>query len=355
MRKSWQADAAIGPCLAGLLLAGALVGPAPAADPVSSKDTRDIFAQNRLIGRGVNVLGYDPVWESRERGRFQERHFRLIKEAGFDSVRIVLYPFRFGRADAQHQISARWFKTADWAVEQALANHLTAILDFHEYEAMGDNPEANKDRFLAMWQQIADHFRGAPPSVLFEVLNEPNKKLTPELWNKYLREALAVIRQSNPTRAVIVGPGSWNNITALDKLRLPEDDKNLIVTVHYYNPFPFTHQGASWAGMKGKVGVSWQGTAAERQAVARDFDRAQAWAARHGRPVFLGEFGAYEPGDLASRVRWTECVAREAEKRGWSWAYWQFEGSFFAYDMKRQEWVAPIRDALVVGKKITRP
>ena len=78
--------------------------------------------------------------------------------------------------------------------------------------------------------------QGAPDDVLFEILNEPNKKLTPELWNPLLREALAIIRQSNPRRTVVVGPTSWNNIKDLAKLELPEEDRNLIVTVHYYSP-----------------------------------------------------------------------------------------------------------------------
>ena len=59
-----------------------------------------------------------------------------------------------------------------------------------------------------------------------------------------LREALGIIRQTNPHRTVIVGPASWNSIAALPKLELPPDDHDIIVTVHYYSPFPFTHQGA---------------------------------------------------------------------------------------------------------------
>jgi endoglucanase len=166
-----------------------------------------------------------------------------------------------------------------------------------------------------------------------------------------LREALAIIRESNPVRTVIVGPVSWNNITALDKLELPEGDRNLIVTVHYYSPFAFTHQGAAWAGQKDKVGVPWNGTTKEREAIERDLDKAQAWAQKHRRPLYLGEFGAYDKGDLASRVRWTDFVARQAEKRGWSWAYWQFDGDFIVYDMSRQQWVQAIRDALIPARK----
>ena len=170
----------------------------------------------------MNVLGYDPIWKDRQKARFQEKYFRLIKEAGFNHVRVNLHPFRDAKLGPDHKPSAAWFETLDWAVKHALANRLMVILDFHEFQAMGDDPAGNKERFLAVWRQIAEHCKDAPDDVLFEILNEPNKKLTPELWNPLLREALAIIRQSNPHRTVIVGPTSWNGIDDLDKLDLPE-------------------------------------------------------------------------------------------------------------------------------------
>ena len=53
----------------------------------------DAFEQNRRLGRGVNIIGYDPLWRSPEQARFHEKHFRLIKGAGFQSVRVNLHPF----------------------------------------------------------------------------------------------------------------------------------------------------------------------------------------------------------------------------------------------------------------------
>jgi endoglucanase len=315
-----------------------------AGDPPSAPV--DPFAQNKRLARGVNVLGYDPLWQGKS-GRFKEKYFRAIKDAGFSHVRINLHPFRDGKADAHYQIGKAWFDTLDWAVAHALAVGLMPILDFHEFNVLGEDPEGNHERFLAMWRQIAEHCRSAPSGVLFEILNEPNKKLTPEVWNRWLREALAIIRKSNPTRTVIVGPTSFNNIKDLDKLDLPGDDRNLIVTIHYYSPFPFTHQGASWTSQKDKLGVKWEGTPEERQAIEKDFDNAQHWAEKHHRPMYLGEFGALEKGDLDSRVRWTSFVTREAEKRGWSWGYWQFEGNFIVYDVTKDQWVEPIRRALL--------
>jgi len=311
----------------------------------------DAAKQNERLGRGVNIIGYDPLWQSRQKARFQDRHFRLIKEAGFQHVRINLHPFRGRHMDKDGKLSDAWLATLDWAVDQALATGLLVVLDFHEFNAMGEDPLGHKDRMIAFWRQVAQRYKDRPSEVLFEILNEPNKKLTPELWNGLLREALAVIRRTNPRRTVVVGPGMWNNINALAKLALPADDPNIIVTVHYYSPFEFTHQGAPWAGRKDKVGIPWNGTPQERDAIIRDFQKAQAWANEHQRPLYLGEFGAYDKADMASRVRWTSFVAREAERLGWSWAYWQFDGNFIVFDMKTQQWVEPIRDALIPTRK----
>jgi endoglucanase len=331
-----------GELLATAALAPMLGGTAQAADRPSS-DPQEL---NKRLGRGVNIIGYDALWKSRDKARFHEKHFRMVAEAGFHHVRVNLHPWRDGKIDAENRLASDWLETLDWVVEQARQNKLLAILDLHEFQEMGRAPEGNRQRFVATWKQLAERYRQAPNEVLFEILNEPNGKLTPDLWNRYLRDAVETIRSTSPHRAVVVGPAFWNSVDFLDKLDLPAEDRHLIATVHYYKPMSFTHQGASWAGQKDKVGIRW-GTAEERAAVARDFDKVQAWGKKHERPIYLGEFGAYDKGDMASRVSYTSFVAREAERRGWSWGYWQFDGDFIVFDMKTQQWVEPILRALI--------
>ena len=332
-----------------LLLAPPVVPAQPAAD--------DAFEQNRKLGRGVNVIGYDPIWRSRDQARFQAKHFRLLKDAGFNSVRVNLHPFRRMTPANDYALGESWFEVLDWAVREAQTQGLRVILDLHEFNAMGNDPVTNKAKFLAFWRQLSAHCQGAPESVVFEVLNEPCRKLTPELWNAYLAEALAIIREKHPTRMVIVGPAFWNSIDHLGELELPAADRHLIVTVHYYKPMDFTHQGAAWADRKDKLGVNWLGTEAELRAINDDFDKAANWAKEHNRPVFLGEFGAYDKAPMESRVRYVSSVARAAEKRGWSWAYWQFDSDFILYDIGRDSWVEPILRALIpaAGSTSTRP
>jgi endoglucanase len=146
---------------------------------------------------------------------------------------------------------------------------------------------------------------------------------------------------------VIIGPAFWNSVDHVAELELPESDRHLILTVHYYTPMEFTHQGASWTGQEDKIGVEWRGTEEEKAAIDRDFEKVQQWAAAHRRPVFLGEFGAYDKADMASRIRYIGSVARAAERFGWSWSYWQFDSDFILYDIPGDKWIEPIRSALI--------
>ncbi|HXR46726.1 MAG TPA: glycoside hydrolase family 5 protein [Candidatus Limnocylindrales bacterium] len=322
------------------------------ADVSAARASDDAFSQCRQLGRGVNVLGYDPIWESFDKARFRKEYFNVIRTGGFDTLRANLFPFNHMDAGPGYQLSDSWWGTMDWIVTNALAVHLNVIVDFHEFEVMGKDAQGNKDRFLAFWRQAAPHFRKAPSNVVFEILNEPNGKMTSDIWNEYLAEALAIIRQSNPTRTVIIGPASWNSIDQLDELKLPDQDRHIVVTVHYYKPMDFTHQGAPWVKPQYKVGVVWKGTAEEREAIESDFQKVQDWAKQHDRPVLLGEFGAYEDGDMASRARYTACVARTAEQFNWSWAYWQFDKDFIVYNIPKNQWVEPIYHALIPSPRV---
>jgi endoglucanase len=204
-------------------------------------------------------------------------------------------------------------------------------------------------RLPAFWRQVAPRYANAPRSVAFELLNEPHGQLDAANWNALFAELLGIVRQTNPTRIVVVGPTSWNSFKELQNLKLPVD-LNLLVTFHYYDPFHFTHQGAGWAGEEVKKlhGVTW-GTNADRAAVATDFDQVAAWSKANNRPILLGEFGAYDksgtPIDL--RAAWTSHVRSEAERHGCGWGYWQFDGDFVVWDMEKQRWVEPIRQALI--------
>lgn len=325
-----------------------LAAPVPRC-ALSEEAAGDAAEMNRRLGRGINLGN---MLEAPREGawglKLDERYFKLIAEAGFDSARIPIRWSAHAAEDPPYEVDADFFERVDRAVEAALAENLTVVLNVHHYDELYENPPEQRDRFLALWQQIASRYQDQPPELYFELLNEPHGNLDAVAWNELLADALGVVRRTNPERIVIIGPAQWNNYGALGSLELPKEDPRLIVTFHYYLPFRFTHQGASWAeGSDEWLGTTWTGTEEERHMLRTHLDRAHRWAEEHGRPLYLGEFGAYSRADIESRVRWTEFVRSEAERRGMSWAYWEFGSGFGAYDPQRELWRQRLLSALV--------
>jgi len=311
-------------------------------------DPLDAATANRLLGRGINLgNALDAPKEGEWGVTLQAAYFKAIKAAGFDSVRLPVKWSAHADKQAPYKIDPDFAKRVDWAIDNARQNGLKIIVNVHHYDEMDADPDNHLTRLLALWDQIAARYQAQPSQVCFELFNEPHGKFVNEKWNEAIPKLLAVVRKTNPVRPVIVGPPSWNAIWALDKLQLPKDD-HLILTVHYYDPFQFTHQGAHWvkeaAAWKGKT---WTGTDAEKAEVTKAFTKAAIWAKERNLPVFLGEFGAFEAAPLESRAAWTTFIAREAERLGFSWSYWEFCSGFGAYDPKTDTWREPLKQALV--------
>lgn len=335
--------------LLSLLLASALLLPPPAAaqSPAeTSAKSGQAWRTAARLKRGVNIIGYDPLWTDPAKARFKPRHFTIIKRGGFDFVRVVLQAFR--HMDARNRLDPRWLATLDGVVRDATAAGLGVILDEHDFNACSKDPDACEPRLIAFWQQIGERYRTAPDTLLFELLNEPHAPLDGPRWNAMLTRLIPVVRATNPHRTLVIGPTQWNNLEQLPALVLPKDDRNILVTFHSYEPFRFTHQGAPWTPeMVGVKNVPF--TAADEARIKADYDTVGAWSKANDRPVLMGEFGAYDKSGtpMAARARYTATVRREAEAHGFPWAYWQFDSDFILYDIDRDRWVEPIRKALV--------
>lgn len=314
------------------------------------KGRENAFDQNVRLGRGVNIIGYDAaLWKDYTQGRFKEKYFKMIKEGGFSTIRVNIHPFK--HMDSSYKINPKWLETLDWVVKKGLEAKLMIILDLHEFNAMADDPIAKKEMFMSVWRQLAPRYKDQPNDVVFEILNEPNRKLSVALWNQYLVDAIKLIRKSNPNRTIIIGPGNWNGIESLSTLVLPKNDRNIIVTVHFYHPMSFTHQGAPWSKEnKDLSGITWNGTQEEKELIETRLKVAADWSKANDRPILLGEFGSYDKADMLSRARYTAFVARTAERLGFSWAYWQFDSDFIVYDIDKDAWVQPIKKALLPPK-----
>ena len=308
------------------------------------------FEMNERLGRGINMgNSFEAPTETAWGNPWKPSYFRMISELGFSHVRV---PIRWETTErtmesSPYTINPEFLDRIGEVVDSALRYKLHVIMNMHHHDALFEDPAAQKERFLSQWYQIADHFKDYPDSLLFEVLNEPHGNLTPPMWNDYFAEALAEIRKTNPSRLVLMGVAEYGGLGGISELELPADD-HIILTVHYYNPFSFTHQGAEWvSGSNAWLGTEWLDTEADRESVESEFSYALQFSETNDIPIHVGEFGAYSKADMASRERWTTYLARWFEAHGMSWAYWEFSAGFGIYDPATQQYVSGLVDAVL--------
>ena len=328
-----------------LLSAFVLFGLALLQGSASSRAEDRAVEVARRMGRGVNILGYDGIWDGHADAPFRLSSLKMIHDAGFGHVRINLFGFK--HMDASNRLNETTLESLDTVLDRSIKAGLVPVLDEHDYSQCQDDPEACATKLKAFWNQISARYVGRFPSAVFEILNEPGGAMAPDRWNRLFLDVLNEIRASNPDRTVVVAALNSDDPGTVTALDLPPGDRNIIITVHYYKPFEFTHQGAPWSPrVAGLHDIGWGGAEDEKR-IADDFAVVDRWARSVRRPVYLGEFGVYDRAPILARARYLAFVARTAERLGWTWAYWQFDHDFALFDTAQERWIAPILSALI--------
>jgi endoglucanase len=323
-------------------------GPAPGASPQAWELARSL---NAGINFG-NML--EPPREGDWGLTVTQEFIDLIGPGGFtQAVRLPVRWSNHASADAAAVIDEKFFQRVDGVLNALLAKGATVVLDMHHYRQFdGDAldpgeapvPDAVVDvRLLSMWKQIAQRYAKHSPRLIFEIYNEPHGRSEPR-WNDMLSRALRVIRQFNPERAVVIGPTHWNSATRLNDLVLPPD-RNLIITIHHYEPFDFTHQGAEWITPPKPTGVDCC-NAAQTQQIHGMLDLAADYSRKTGYPVFVGEFGAYSKASTAARVRYLQTLRSAMQARQIPWMYWELAAGFGLYDPAAKAFRTDLKAAL---------
>ena len=224
---------------------------------------------NQLLGRGVNMgNALDAPSEGEWGFTLEEKYFQAAKDAGFNSVRIPVRWSAHALTEPPYTIDPNFMKRVDWAVNCALSRNMPVMLNVHHYLELFSDPPGHKERFLAIWEQIAEHYKDYPEMLILEPLNEPQGKLSVTEWNSLLKQAIAVIRKSNPDRIIVAGSAWPIRSETFKSLEIPKDDRNIIVSIHCYDPLEFTHQGAPWVTDRDSnawMGTKWTGTDAKRR------------------------------------------------------------------------------------------
>ena len=309
-------------CLGAALLLGAHL-PAHA----------DTFNTKRCVNMG-NAL--DAPNEGDWGHTIEASSFKAIADAGFDTVRIPVRWSAHTKGAPDYKIDEAFFSRVTDVINQALANNLQIVLNIHHFEELNEAPAENAAKFVALWEQIATRYKDLPDSVYFELINEPNKNFKGDLMRKIVAQGFKKIRETNPTRILILAGEDWSGINSFPTIPSIEDP-NQVYTFHYYDPFKFTHQKTSWTDLKNSGTVGWGGSAdkAELNAAAKYAAKVQR---ETGIPVFLGEIGAYEEAPYEDVIAYTRESRKAFENAGISWCVWNFTATFPLYDTDKKKW-----------------
>ena len=340
--SSWKAWLAAGVAVSSMAQLGA-----QAAEP-----------RGLPIGPCINVGNTLEVPKADEPGdgAVTAADFQRIRAAGFDTVRLPVRWDDRSQGTAPYTVELAWLNQVQATIDMALAAGLKVILNSHHFQPIHKDPLAVQPWHTAAWAQIAPRFKDYPADRLwFELENEPHDKFDDSNLRQVLDPALAAVRKSNPTRPVMIGGQKWSGLASLETLSLP-NDPNVYPTFHYYDPFDFTHQGASWVAPNIPPPGRLFGTQVDARQLEADVAKVKAYAARTGLMPFMGESGAYEKYiPLAQRVAYTKAIRDAFVPAGIPVCQWAYKNTFPFWDKASGKWIPGLRGALGLADDAPAP
>ncbi len=377
--------------LCGMLLTAALAEEAPAAVTIPDitvkqfeiPDTEALrFVRNLKIGwnLGNTFDAYDCNWLSNEmdyegawcKAKTTETHIQMLKDAGFNAIRIPVSWHNHLSDKEAYTISQPWLDRVAEVVGWCLDRDLYVILNIHH-----DNNKdflypsaAYKEQSMAyikaIWTQVAERFRDCDDHLILEAMNEPRLVGHKNEWwidtnNVECSEAIAIINDLNQAFVDTVRASGGNNATRYllcpgydaspegatnIEFLLPTDpvetnDHRIIVAVHAYTPYDFA------LDEKGTDTWTCSDTNDTGRLVPFMNTLYQKYVSQ-GVPVLIDEFGARDKGgNLASRVEFAAYYVASARARGMTCFWWDnnaLTGSgelFGILNRQANEWAYP--------------
>lgn len=315
------------------------------------------------VFRGTNAAHW--LSQSNNRGIerqefFTEADVENIAQMGFDHIRLPIDEEQMWDEEGNRHEAA--FELMTNCIEWCAANNLRVIVDLHILRSHHFNADekplwtdpAERQKFINLWLDLSQALIQYPNSqVAYELMNEAVAD-DPQQWNDLVKNAIDAIRQVEPERTIVVGSNRWQSYDTFDVLEVPENDKNILLSFHFYEPFLLTHYGASWTGLKNYDGpVHYPGTiltqeefdkldeeikpAAERW-VGKEFNKEvinEMWqepiqkAKELGLPLYCGEFGVIAGPPQEDRLNWYQDMIDLFEENGIGYANWNYKSGSF--------------------------
>ncbi len=322
------------------------------------------FSRAKNLRRGINAS----IWFAQSPNDYSVHRLEtfttaddiaLMEELGFDHVRLSIDPDPLLSWVRRPESVTPFVAELDKTVRTILAHHLSVIIDIHpesSYKAPLLHGTASVEQFTSLWRVLAAHYATLDPEhIFFELMNEPEQD-DAFRWQGIQSTVAAAIRRVAPNNTLIVSGAHYSGLDDLMQLQ-PIAQPNVIYTFHDYEPFPFTHQGATWTSPEVRPlrGIPYPSSPEviapllqqeadlhsqlflEQYGLGRwDAARVDAtigfaarWSQLHHAPVYCGEFGVLKDfSPPAMRAQWVHDMRVAFERYNIGWAMWDYQTNF---------------------------
>ncbi len=311
----------------------ALAGPLP--EPTPAKLPR---------WRGFNLLSKFNTTSGKP---FPEADFAAIAELGFNFARLPMDYRTWTNPSNLTDLREPVLKEIDQAVDFGRKHGVHVQINFHrapgytvaqppEKPSLWEDPGILKV-CQAHWAEFAKRYKGRPNrEVSFNLLNEPDNKVTPEQHREVVKALCEAIRAVDPDRLIVCDGRSWARVAPEELLGL-----NVAAALHGYDPMPVSHYKASWVGGSDRWPVpTWplkqDGRVVDKSTLAKPFGPWEALQ-KKGVGVMVGEFGAHNRTPHGVVLAWLKDQLELFQDRDWGWALWNLDGSFGIIDSGRDD------------------
>ena len=314
------------------------------------------------IFKGTNIAHWLSQSEARGGKRdsfFQEKDVMIIKDLGFDHIRLPIDEEQmWDEKGVRHEDA---FKLMTNSIDWCINHQLKVIVDLHILRSHHFNAEVKplwtdpkeQDKFYALWVDLSSTLKAySVGDVAYELMNEAVAD-DPEQWNNLVDKAVKTIRGLEPERIIVIGSNMWQSANTFDVLKVPED-KNIILSFHFYEPFFLTHHHASWTSLRDYTGpvhypgvivtqAEYDSLTAPQQAIAKDLVGVE-WnmekmekmmelplqkSKELGHQVYCGEYGVIAGAPEADRIRWYNDMIAIFNKNNVASANWNYKSGSF--------------------------
>ncbi len=274
----------------------------------------------------------------------------------------------------------------DWARQY----NLRAIVDLHIIRAHYFNAvnegasntlftdEKAQQGLIDLWSQLQDSLQDRDVDwVAYEFMNEPVAD-EHDQWNDLVAKVHKALREREPNRTLVIGSNKWQGHWTFKSLRWPENDPNIVLSFHYYNPQILTHYGAHWVPIRDYAGqVNYPGvlisqedyqaapdsikplleeyltTEWNRDLIYQQMKDAIDVAAKYNLQLFCGEWGVYCPVDRELAYKWTKDMLSVFDEFGIAWTTWCYDADFGFWDQETNDFKdKPLVDLLMSAKAV---